>query len=294
MATVKKPAAKKPGTAVAKWDEKLAAKAHAAKKTEASVSTGSFVSMKGGVLSYMGNAVPGNKLNVIVLDAIMENHLFEGAYDPSTPQSPVCYAFGRDEDDMAPHEKVEEPQADHCKGCPHNEWGSADTGKGKACKNVRRLGIITEDTLDGGAEAIMDAEVAFMKLPVTSVKAWAGYVNQLAATNKPPLAFVTEINVVPDAVSQFKVQFKVIEEIDDGDLLGALLDKSEQVEQLIAFPYQAIEASAAPAKPARGKAKPVAARVAKPAARVAKPAARVAKPAPVPAAKPAATGRRKF
>jgi len=281
MATASK---KKPGTAVIAWDEKLAARAQMAKKAEASVSTGNFISLKGGIMSYMGNAVPGNKLNVIVVDSILENHFFEGKYDPNTPQSPSCYAFGRDEDEMAPHEKVEAPQNDICKGCSQNEWGSAETGKGKACKNVRRLAVITEDTLDKGIEGITDADVAYIKLPVTSVKAWAGYVNQLAATNKPPLAFVTEISVVPDASSQFKVQFKAVSEIDDGELIGALLDKADAAEQLIAFPYQAVEA--APAKPSRTPVRKAASAKPIPGKAVAKPAAGKAM-APV-------AGRRKF
>lgn len=287
-----KPQTKKPGTSVAVWDQKLAERAAKAKKTEASVATGSFISMKGGILSFMGNAVPDNKLRVVVVDAIMENDLFVGKFDPNSPQSPVCYAFGRDEDEMAPHEAVASPECDRCQGCPHNEWGSADTGKGKACKNVRRLALITEDALDGGVEGIADAEVAYLKLPVTSVKAWAGFVSQLAATNKPPLAFVTELSVVPDATSQFKVQFKAVEEIDDGDLLGALLEKADVVEQQIIFPYQVIEAPAKPAArgAARPAAKPAARPVAKPAARsAAKPAAR---PAPAPAARPAAKSAR--
>lgn len=291
MATTKKQtAAKKPGTAIVAWDEKLAARAAMTKKQEASVATGSFIGMKGGVLSYMGNAVPENKLNLVIIDAIMENHIYEGKYDPNTPQSPVCYAFGRDEDEMAPHEKVETPFAEACAGCPNNEWGSADTGKGKACKNIRRLAVITEDALDGGAEAIEEADIAYMKIPVTSVKAWAGYVNQLTATNKPPLAFVTEVSVVPDPVSQFKVQFKVLEEIDDGALIEALLAKAEVVEQQIAFPYQVVEAPAAPAP--RGGAR---AATRQAAAKAPRPAP-AAKPAGKPAAKPAAAtpGRRKF
>lgn len=279
MATAKKAAASKTASIV-KWDEALAARAQMAKKAEESVSTGSFISLKSGVMSYNGNPVPGNKLDVVVVDAILENHYFEGAYDPNTPQSPVCYAFGRDEDDMAPHEKVEEPFSDKCKGCPNNEWGSADTGRGKACKNVRRLAIIPADALDDGAQGIEDAAIAYLKVPVTSVKSWAGYVNQLAATNKPPLAFVTEISVTPDAGSQFKVNFKAKESIEDGELIGALLAKADVVEQTIAFPYQPVEeAPAKPARNARAKAAP------------AKAPARGAKQAAAPAKAPA---RRKF
>lgn len=254
MATAKKATASKT-TAIVKWDEALAARAQMAKKAEESVSTGSFISLKSGVMSYNGNPVPGNKLDVVVVDAILENHYFDGAYDPNTPQSPSCYAFGRDEDEMSPHEKVDEPFSEKCKGCPNNEWGSADTGRGKACKNVRRLAVIPADALDGGAEGVEEAAIAYLKVPVTSVKAWAGYVNQLAAANKPPLAFVTEISVTPDAGSQFKVNFKAKESIEDGELIGALLAKAGVVEQTIAFPYQPVEE--APAKSARGKAVPV-------------------------------------
>jgi hypothetical protein len=283
MATAPKAAAKKkPGTAVVAWDEALAARAAMAKKAEASVSTGSFISFKSGVMSYQGNPVPGNSLQIIVLSSIMENNFFEGSYDSNTPQSPVCYAFGHDEEEMAPHEAVEEPQCETCAGCPHNEWGSADKGNGKACKNVRRLAVITADTLDGGAETLHDAEVAYVKLPVTSVKGWAGFVNQLAATNKPPLAFVAEMSVVPDAKTQFKVTFKAIEEIDDGELIGALLEKADLVDTQIAFPYQKVEVAAKPQRAAKPAAKRTPAKAAP-----AKTAA-AAKPARAPAARPAA------
>ena len=235
-----KPAVKK-STAVATWDERLAAKAAIAKKSEESVSTGNFVSMKGGVLMYAGNPVTGNKLDVVVVDFIMENAYYEGKYDPSTPQSPLCFAFGRDEEEMVPHEKSASKQSNTCSTCEHNEWDSGDSGRGKACKNARRLALITSDALDNGAADIAEAAVAYMKVPVTSVKSWAGYVNQLAAANRPPLAFVTEVSVTPDAKTQFKVNFKAKEQITDGAMLEALLGKSDVVETLISFPYQATE-----------------------------------------------------
>lgn len=268
MATAKKAVTKKTGTGMVAWDEALAARANMAKKAEESVSTGSFISMKGGQMVYNGNAVPGNALDAVVIDSVLENQFFDGVYDPNTPQTPSCYAFGRDEDDMRPHEKVAEPFAETCAECPNNEFGSADTGRGKACKNVRRLALISADALDGGEQGIEDATVAYLKVPVTSVKGWAGYVNTLAATNKPPLAFVTEVAVVPDAGTQFKVNFKAKESIEDGELIGALLAKADVVEQGIMFPYQPVEA--APAKPARqARAKPARAGRAAPAAPVA-------------------------
>lgn len=293
MVTAKKPpakapaaAAKKPGTALAKWDEKLAALAKRAKKAEASVATGSFISIKGGIMSFAGNVVPGNKLEAVVVDSILENALYEGDYDPNNLASPVCFAFGRDEDEMVPHPNVVKAgtaQSETCASCPHNEWGSAEKGKGKACKNVRRLSLITADTLDNGAQGVTDAHEAYVKVPVTSVKGWAGYVNSLEATGKPPLAFVTEIGLIPDTVSQFKLTFRALESIDDGDLIGALLDKNEAGAEAIMFPYQANEAREAPAKKAPAKARiPI------------KGVAPKLPPTGKGKAAPAATGRRKF
>ena len=295
MATAKKAASAKTTTALVKWDEALAARAKAAQKTEASVVTGSFISFKGGILSYAGNAVPGNALDVVVVDYVMENQFYDGAYDPNNPNAPICYAFGRDEDEMVPHEKSPQPQADSCASCPQNEWGSdPQGGRGKACKNVRRLAVIPANAVEDG---VADAEMAYVKVPVTSVKGWAGYVNQCAALDKPPLAFVTEIAVTPDARSQFKVNFRAKETIEDGDAIGQLLSRAEAEEKVIGFPYQ--EVSHEPQ--ARGRGNPRGQRA--PAPRAAPPARRAApaaKPPVLPARKvaaapaPAAGKRRKF
>lgn len=290
MATAKKTATASKTTALAKWDEALAARAKIAKKAEASVSTGEWISLKSGQLSFQGNAVPGNKMDVVILAYRLENQFFKEKYDKDRPQAPNCYAFGIDDESMSPHEKSDDPQADACHGCPNNEWGSAEEGRGKACKNVRRVCVIPADALDGGAEGIKDASWAFLKVPVTSVKGWAGYVNSLSQLNRPPLAFVTEIMVTPDSDSQFKVNFNAKESIEDGALIGALLEKADKAEAAIEFPYQPVEQTVAMPKNGRGgkaaagRSKP--AQAAKPTMPPARKTA--AKPAAKTAAKPAA------
>jgi hypothetical protein len=254
MATARKTAAKKPAgtTALVKWDEALAARAAKAKKTEANVGGGDWLSCKGATLTYQGNAVPGNALDVVIVSGVMENQLYDGKYDPNNPSSPVCYAFGEDEDSMVPHEKSESPQAASCAECEHNQWGSGEGGSGKACKNVRRLGVIPADALENGGQGVKEAPIAWFKVPVTSVKGYASFVKQLAATNLPPLAFVSEISVAPDAKTQLKVSFNAKEQIQDGEVIGALLDKAEVVDEQIVFPYEVNQAK--PAKPAaRGR-----------------------------------------
>src|SRR3990167_7275206 len=136
--------AKKPQTGLINWEAELAAQAEVAAGMEASTGTGSFFSIKGGLLSFAGSPMPNNQMAVIVLDSLMENVYYEGAYDASNPQGPKCFAFGRNEADMAPHEVTVQAgcqQSEACAGCPMNEWASAAQGRGKACKNTRRLAM---------------------------------------------------------------------------------------------------------------------------------------------------------
>jgi hypothetical protein len=245
------PAAKK--MPVVSYDARMAELASRAAKTEENVGGGTFISVKGGRLNYNGTDVPDNKLQCVIVDHILENVYYPGKYDPNNPTAPACFAFGRVDKDMKPHEKAAEPQNNACAGCPLNEFGSADTGRGKACKNSRRLALITEDALE---ESIPDATVAYLKVPVTSVKAFAAYVKHLSDNlKKPPLAVVTEISAHPDANSQFKLEFKLIRVIEN-DQLGALLDKLETVEREIDFPYVAQEEPATKKPAARGKFAP--------------------------------------
>lgn len=289
MATAKKTAAAPAKTAapkttaIAKWDEALAARAKIAAKTaESATGGGNFLSFKGGTLSFKGAPVPDDVLDVVVVSAVMENQLYDGDYDDSAPQSPLCYAFGTSEDDIAPHPavvKAGNAQHEQCKGCPHNEWGSAAKGRGKACKNVFRLGMMTAEDAET-AKSVEAASIFFAKMPVTSGKNWGGYVRSLESQNLPPLAFVTELAVVP-AEKQFSVTFKAKEKLTDGAVLGALLAKAEELDKTIDFPYPDFSDTPAPARPGKKappplrKAGAVAART--PAAKTKAPVKRAAK-----------------
>lgn len=216
---------KKPGTAVANWDEQMARDAEVAAAMEANAGGGQFFSVKGGVLTFGDIAVPNNTMGVIIVDSILENVFFADEYDPENPAPPVCFAFSREESEMAPHETVvahDQAQNDQCAGCPMNAWGTADKGRGKACRNTRRLAMIPAGEFDekGNFKAFTDAEhfekapIGFMKLPVTSVKGYASYVKQIsAALKRPPYGVFTKVKVVPDAKTQFKVDVTPIDKV---------------------------------------------------------------------------------
>lgn len=249
-------AAKKPGKAMVNWSEELAKRASSAAAIEENVgSGGTFISLKGGRMTFNGAEVPGNKMNVVVLDHILEYTFYLDGFDSDNPQPPDAYALGRDENTLRWHENSideldGEPIAGElCKESSINQWGSAEKGRGKAAKNQRRLALITEDEASD-VESIEEASPAFLRIPVTSVKGWAGYVRQLEKTlQRPPLGVVTEISVVPDDKTQFKLQFKLVEAIEDGDVIEALMAKADATE--LDFPYAPREEE--DEKPQRGR-----------------------------------------
>lgn len=224
------------------YEDRLAAMAKAAVASEQA--DAKWISTKGGQLSFGGNAFAGNKLDAVVLDAVAENHYYTSRYDPDVIASPVCFAFGRPDADgklpeMVPHPDSSQPQAETCAKCPQNQFGTAENGKGKACKNVRRLGLVAADNIGG--------DVAYLKVPVMSVKNWAAYVKQIGVLRKrPSLGVVTTIGTKPDAKSQFVVQFEHKRDLEPEELAQAF-EAFDVVKNEIAFPYKATEQAEAPA-----------------------------------------------
>lgn len=249
---------KKQTTALANWDEEMAKQAQVAADMEASTAGGQFFSLRGGQLTFNDAPLPGNQMAVVVLDSVMENVYYEGKFDPDDITGPACYAFGRDEKTIKPHTAVAEPQHETCAGCPQNEWGSADTGRGKACANRRRLALIPAgafNTATGKFEPVLEpehyetAQIAYLKLPVTSVKGYAAVVKQVAAALKrPPHGVFMKFKVVPDAKSQFRVLVEPLQQVPN-ELLGVIMARHDEAKNSIEFPYAVAEEGAADKKP---------------------------------------------
>lgn len=255
---------------IMKWDEQLAKEAAVAAGMEQNSGGGQFFSVKGGILTWNDAPVPGNQMAVIVLDHILENVFYEGDFDPDNPGGPACFAFGREEKDMAPHKIVVDAGtavSEKCLGCPNNEWGSSDKGRGKACRNTRRLALIPAGAFNEAGKFVpiddedhfVSTPIGYMKLPVTSVKGFAGFVKQVAsALRRPPHGVIAKVKVVPDQKTQFKMTFETISKVDDS-LMGAIMKRRDEVKPVIDFPYQPREDDGA----AKGKGKKGAAKNAK-------------------------------
>lgn len=253
MATVKKPAngAAKPSAsrALTVWEQEMAAAAKQQNAVEKIFGTFKAISFQGGIMSIDEAPVKGNELKVIVLCSVYENQMYLRPFDPKVPAPPDCYAFSDPdatedpEDHMAPHKQVETPQSDKCASCPKNVMGTADTGKGKACKNVRRLAVVVEDAM-ASPEALEAAEVRMCKIPVMSVLNWAKYVKKTLSEELelPYWGVVTRMWLTPDKQSQFRVNFEFVEKIKLNDkLYAALKKKLADVKPSMTAPYPKFE-----------------------------------------------------
>lgn len=257
--------AKSTGKALVRWEEQLAKDADIAANMEANAGGGQFFSLKSGVLSWQDAPLPDNQMAVIVLDHIFETVYYAGEYDKDNPQGPVAFAFGREEATLTWHKDSDPEFAGKlCKDSEVCQWGTAEKGRGKAAKETRRLALIPAGNFVNGKFKLLDDEqhyldtpVGYMKLPVTSVKGFAGFVKQVAgALRRPPHGIITKVKVIPDGKDQFKVLFEPIQNVPD-ELMGAIMKRREEVMQVIDFPYQPNEDREKPAgRGAKGKAAP--------------------------------------
>jgi hypothetical protein len=258
----RKPTAAKGGTAVANYDEELAALAGQSSTLTDSGGGGRFFSTRAGVLQFDDVALPGNQMCVIIGAWCLENVYYTEAFDADNRTPPTCFAFCKnpdEKDEMGPpdivdEEDVFERQSDTCKDCPQNEWGSAAKGRGKACGNRRRLACLPAGTYssqgrNGGYELslIDDADhfrtcdEAYLKVPVMSGKGFDAFVKDVAEQFRKPLfAVYARVYLTPDPKSQFKVNFELIEPVAD-ELIPVLLERYRKLHEGIDFPYTAFE-----------------------------------------------------
>jgi hypothetical protein len=241
MATKKaavKPAKKE--TSMVKWSEKFAKYAHSTKEQIKTLGgAGLGVKFGHGTITVGDRTITSGKLQVVILGFCAHNRWFEGEYDPSMAVPPDCYAFATDFGDreMGPPPAVENPHAEKCYGCEYNVWGSG-RGNSKACQNTARLGLLLADDLEDGA-ATAKAEMATATVSPTNLQYFKKYLLELAEDNGdcPIWGAVTEIQAFDDAKTQIRLEFKLVELIEDDDILTALEKRFLKIQDLLQVPY---------------------------------------------------------
>lgn len=256
----------KKSTALVKWDDELAKQAEAYARQEASTGGGQFFSTRGGTLKLNDAPIENDEMAVVVLDSVLENVYYDEDFDPDNRTSPSCYALGRDETALAPHDQSEKPQAASCEECEFSKFGSANKGRGKACKNRRRLALIPAGTINKAGEfeafdeedAFTKSQVAYLNIPPTSINSFGAYVKQVANVLRRPLhAVFTKVSLVSDDKTQFKFVFETLGKVPD-ELVGALIERNKAQQPETSFPYQKTESAPKTKKAAgRRESKPV-------------------------------------
>jgi len=223
------------------WEEQFAKEANEVAALERPAVAG--IGFRGGIMTYAGNEIPGNSITGIAIAYTVEHAYYSGKWDADNPVPPDCFAqalpqdAGRDGANMVPHSNVLAPVSSGCAGCSNFEWGSGNEGRGKACKEIRKIAFIPYNPGDT-AEMIATAEVGMAKIPVTSVKHWKKYINTVNALfQRPPWGVITTMTCKANANTQFVIGFEADGKVADDSILAALNARIPSVNELLLTPY---------------------------------------------------------
>jgi hypothetical protein len=221
------------------WQQKLLALAKQTSESERA--PGQYFGTKACVLTFNKMQIPNNEMDVVVTAALFENAYYPDAYSPDVIVPPTCYAFSTNGVAMVPHDGATVKQSAACDTCPQAKFGTANggAGKGKACRNLRRLAVLPANTT-ASAEGVKGGAVGFVKLAVYSGLGWADYVRKLALDGRSPYSVITKMKLVPDQKAQFKFTYTWVADITDPAVLEAIMTRHDFDLQDLQEPYMAM------------------------------------------------------
>lgn len=122
-----------------------------------------------------------DEFEAVIVDFVYYNEYYLTPFNKKEPTSPACFAISDSAVLISPsdHSPMKQSQAS-CSVCQHNQWGSAPTGNGKACKNAVRLALLPTD-------ATMDSTLLTLKTSPTAIKEFNSYVAKVARTAGVPV-----------------------------------------------------------------------------------------------------------
>lgn len=220
----------------------------AQEQAEAEVDTIPFISPKGKKFT-LGEEKLGNILNVVILADVFDHSYYDRPYDPDTVSPPACFAINPVNSELAPHATSPVVQASSCGECPMNEFGSSSNGKGKACRNGRRL--LVAAVTDGVPDLV---NLAIINLAPTSLKSYAKYAKSLATIKKLPIwAVVTTLSFDDDATwPQIVTNFNGVL---DGNYINGIAPRLAEFAESVSVPYDVTNYEAVSAQDSAKKSK---------------------------------------
>lgn len=126
------------------------------------------------------DAVVATEIQGVILFSHKANGLWAGEFGKGDDKAPVCSSINGDEG-----QNTETGEIIACASCPYNRFGSARGGRGKACKNMRRLYIMRQN----------DIFPMIMTLPPTALSAFDKYRTKVMLARKKMYGVVTKITL---------------------------------------------------------------------------------------------------
>lgn len=186
--------------------------------------TGTSISTKGKIFTLPNGQTSPGPMNAIIVDWRYFNSYFEGVYNASNIKPPVCWAINKAPAELTASDKAPKKQNDTCEECAMNQWGTGQSGRGKACKNACRLAIIP---------ANFDEKTKPMMLNVspTGLKQWGTYLNRLKTQlGMLPVQVTTSISFNPNEAYP-SLLFDLGDKIDEDKypMLAAMREKAQEM-----------------------------------------------------------------
>lgn len=224
-------------TGIATIDDVDQLLAQAAKEASSNEKSGGvpYLSIKGSKFR-MGDDLIGKSLLAVVVATAYDNAYYDRKYDPDReePVPPACFATNLVQADMEPHADSPVPVSENCKICEFNQFKSAPNGKGKMCKNGRRLLLASVNPQTGEVDL---NDLAIVRIPATSLQGWASYVKKLDAIEKKPAwAVVTKLSF--DEEADWPVILPTIHDhIHDKQMLVDIHSRLPMFNDIVVQPY---------------------------------------------------------
>lgn len=182
----------------------------------------------------MGEIDLGTEMSVVIVGSSREQAYFDSPYDRDSTMVPACFSISekafQSGNIVAPHEESPAPQSDSCNVCPLGAWTN---GEKPLCKTGLRLALLAY------GDKLSYTEMAFIKLPPTSIKAFNKFVTKATSTSGLPLGLIVVDLSFDDEVDVPKLEFQrstnVLSEEEMTKCLDIMEDKNTS--DLLNKPY---------------------------------------------------------
>ena len=131
-------------------------------------------------LFIMPNEQEVEEFEALIVDFAYRNEYYIGAYNPKEITPPACFAIAANSTDLVPSDNSPVKQGQDCATCQQNQFGTALTGGGKACKNTVLIAVLPPD-----ADAVAEHDIWILKTSPTAIRYFNKYATKVSQMNLP-------------------------------------------------------------------------------------------------------------